>query len=246
MKKIFLSIFLMTGMLSVCIFAQSQIEQIWKKATDAMKSTTPGTSGLSTDKITAGLKEALTVSTGNAVAATGKPDGFLKNEAIKILLPEKLQTVGKGLRLIGMGSQLDELEVGMNRAAEQATPQAKKIFISALTKMTFDDARKILSGNNTAATEYFKKTSSSELTTAFTPIVHKSMQNVGVIQQYNKVMQNSMAASVLGGQNFNLDNYVVGKSLDGLFYMLGEEEKKIRTNPAAQTTALLKEVFGKK
>jgi Zn-dependent protease with chaperone function len=202
--------------------------------------------GLSSNKITAGLKEALTVSTGKAVASTGRTDGFLNNEAIKILLPEKLRTAGKGMRLIGMGAQLDELEVGMNRAAEQATPLAKQIFINAVKKMSFADARKILFGNETAATEYFKTQSSGELTTAFQPIVHKAMENVGVIKQYNQLMQNSVAAPLLGDQNFNLDNYVVGKTLDGLFYMLGEEEKNIRKNPAAQATALLREVFGKK
>jgi Zn-dependent protease with chaperone function len=203
-------------------------------------------SGLSSDKITAGLKEALTVSTGNAVATTGRTDGFLKNEAIKILLPDKLRTAGKGMRLIGMGAQLDELEVGMNRAAEQATPLAKQIFINAVKKMSFEDARKILFGADTAATEYFKKQSTDQLTTAFTPIVHKSMENVGVVKQYNQLMQNPMAASLIDSNTFSLDKYVVGKTLDGLFYMSGEEEKKIRKNPVAQTTALLKEVFGKK
>jgi hypothetical protein len=246
MKKWIVSLALVTGIVSTCSLAQSQVDQLWKKAGAAANSANLGNRGLSNDKITAGLKEALTVSTGNAVASTGKPDGYLKNEAIKILLPEKLRTVGKGMRLMGMGSQMDELEVGMNRAAEQAAPEAKHIFIHSLTKMSFEDARKILSGSDTAATEYFKKQSSDELTTAFTPIVHKSMENVGVIQQYNQVMQSSAAAPLLGSQNFNLDKYVVGKSLDGLFYMLGEEEKKIRKDPAAQTTTLLKEVFGKK
>jgi hypothetical protein len=223
------------------ISAQSQVDDIWKKAQSSL-----GTRGLSNDKIAAGLKEALTVSTGNAVASTGRPDGFLKNLAIKILLPEKLRAVGKGMRMVGMGAQVDELEVGMNRAAEQATPAAKQIFIKAVTRMTFADARKILSGGDTAATDYFKRQSSDQLTTAFSPIVHQSMEKVGVIQQYNKVMQNSMAASLAGNQNFSLDKYVVGKTLDGLFYMLGEEEKKIRKDPAAQVTSLLKEVFGKK
>jgi hypothetical protein len=150
------------------------------------------------------------------------------------------------MRMIGMGAQLDELELSMNRAAEQAAPAAKSIFINAITKMSFEDARKILSGGNTAATDYFKKTSSAELTHAFTPIVHKSMQNVGVIKQFNELAKNSMAGPLLANQNFNLDNYVVGKALDGLFYMLGQEEKRIRTDPVAQTTTLLKEVFGKR
>lgn len=126
---------------SVSSFAQ--IGDILKSAENAAQSNSD-TSSLSTGKIAAGLKQALQVSTANAVARTGKPDGFLKNAAIKILLPEKLATIGKGMRMMGMGAPVDELEVGMNRAAEQATPKAKAIFLSALKKMTFDDARKIL------------------------------------------------------------------------------------------------------
>jgi Protein of unknown function (DUF4197) len=218
-------------------FAQSPLDQILGRARS---------SSLSNDKITAGLKEALKVSTGNAVAATGKPDGFLKNAAIKILLPPKLQTVGKGMRVMGMGQQADELEVGMNRAAEQATPAAKQIFLNSLTKMTFSDARAILSGTDTAATDFFKRTSTDQLTTAFTPIVHKSMENVGVVKQYDELLQNPMAARLNAGGKLDLDKYVVGKALDGIFYMMGQEEKKIRKDPAAQITPLLKEVFGKK
>jgi hypothetical protein len=235
----------LAGLLIACLFlsialAQSPLDKLKEKI--GMTSS----KGLTNDKIVAGLKDALKVSTGKAVAATGKPDGFLKNEAIKILLPPKLQSVGKGLRMVGMGGQVDALEVGMNRAAEQAAPEAKAIFIRGVTKMTFDDARKILSGgSDTAATEYFKRTSSEELTAAFAPIVHKSMENVGVVKQYNQLLQNPMAAPLAKDKSFNLDNYVVGKAMDGLFYMLGEEEKKIRKDPAARTTALLKEVFGK-
>lgn len=209
------------------------------------KTAPASTSSLSTDKIASGLKEALKVSTGKAVASTGRPDGFLKNEAIKILLPQKLQTVGRGMRMLGMGAQVDDLEVGMNRAAEQAAPQAKQIFLDAVMRMSFDDARGILSGGNTAATDYFKRQTSAELTEAFRPIVQKAMLKVGVVRQYNAVLQNP-AASALAGQNFNLDDYVVGKTLDGLFYMLAQQEKSIRTDPAARTTALLKEVFGRK
>jgi len=223
--------------------AQAQLGDILKKADETLNQRS--TAGLSNDKIIAGLKEALQVSIGKAVALTGKPDGFLKNQAIKILLPPKLETVGKGLRMLGMGAKVDELEVGMNRAAEQATPQAKQIFIAALKKMSFDDARKILTGGDTAATEYFKRTSSENLTVAFSPIVHRSMQRVGVVQQYNNVLASAPGGSALAGQ-FDLNKYVVGKTLDGLFLMLGEEEKKIRKDPAAQTTSLLKEVFGRR
>lgn len=223
--------------------AAAQLDEILKKAGDTLAHS--NTADLSNDKIIAGLKQALQVSTGKAVALTGRPDGFLKNQAIRILLPPKLATLGRGMRMLGMGARVDELEVGMNRAAEQATPQAKQIFLSALRKMTFDDARQVLTGGDTAATDYFKRTSSADLTTAFSPIVHRSMERVGVVQQYNQVLAGAPGGNALAGQ-FDIDKYVVGKTLDGLFLMLGEEEKKIRKDPAAQTTALLKEVFGKR
>ncbi len=245
MRKWILHVSLAAALLSTWCLAQSTLDDLRKKLEGAAQSAN-GNRGPSSDRIVAGLKEALTVSTRNAVASTGRPDGFFKNEAIKIPLPDRLRTVGKGMRLMGMGQQVDALEVGMNRAAEQAAPAAKQIFINAVTKMTIADARKILSGNDTAATEYFKRQSSAELTTAFAPVVHRSMENVGVIKQYNQVMQNPMAGRVADSQNFNLDRYVVGKTLDGLFYVMGEEEKKIRKDPAAQTTALLKEIFGKR
>lgn len=234
---------LLSAVLLVSCLAQAQLGDILKKADEALNQR--GTAGLSDDKIIAGLKEALQVSTGKAVALTGKPDGFLRNEAIKILLPPKLQTVGKGMRMLGMGAQVDELEVGMNRAAEQATPQAKAIFIAAVKKMSFDDARKILTGGDTAATDYFKRSSSADLTSAFSPIVKRSMRRVGVVQQYNQMLASAPGGAALAGQ-FDLNQYVVAKTLDGLFLMLGHEEKKIRKDPAAQTTSLLKEVFGKK
>jgi len=239
------------ALLSACLIAvlcfpnrsQAHVGGIVRKANEALNQ--DGTSGLSEGKIVAGLKQALQVSTGKAVALTGRPDGFLKNEAIRILLPPKLQSAGKVMRMFGMGTQVDELEVGMNRAAEQATPEAKRIFIAAVKKMTFDDARQILTGNDTAATEYFKRASSAELTEAFSPIVDRAMQRVGVVQQYDRVLASAPGGSALTGQ-FDLDKYVVAKTLDGLFLMLGEEEKRIRRDPAAQTTSLLREVFGRK
>ena len=236
---------LFAGWLSLWCAAQSPWDQIRQKVTGAAKAQNTS-HALSNDKIVAGLKEALTVSTRNAVASTGRTDGFLRNEAIKILLPQKLRNLGSGLRLIGMGSQVDSLEVGMNRAAEQAAPAAKQIFIQAVSQMSFADARQILSGNNTAATDYFKRQSSDQLTEAFAPIVHQAMENVGVVRQYNQLMRNPMAARVASAQGFNLDNYVVGKTMDGLFYVMAEEEKKIRKDPMAQTTSLLREVFGRK
>jgi hypothetical protein len=200
-------------------------------------------STLTDDKIISGLKEALEVSTTKAVALTGRHDGFLKNESIRILLPPKLQSIGKSMRLIGMGDQVDELEIGINRAAEQATPQAKEIFLTALKKMTFHDARRILAGNETAATDYFRAVSSADLTAAFTPVVHHSLEHVGVIRQYNHVIKSAPGGAALASE-FDLDQYVVEQTLNGVFEVLGAEESMIRRDPAAQTSALLKEVFG--
>ena len=240
MRLVFLDIVLA---LCCCNFSTAQLDEILKKAGESISHT--NAAGLSDDKIVAGLKQALQVSTSKAVSLTGRPDGFLTNEAIKILLPPKLQTVGRGMRMLGMGAKVDELEVGMNRAAEQAAPQAKQIFLAALKKMSFDDARHILTGGDTAATEYFERTSTADLTAAFSPIVHRSMENVGVVRQYDQVIASAPGGAAFAGQ-FDLTKYVVGKTLDGLFHMLGEEEKQIRKNPAARTTALLKEVFGRK
>jgi hypothetical protein len=241
--KPFLLLLLAALMAPLCS-GQSALDQILQRAKNAH---VPSASrGLTNDKIVAGLKEALTVSTRNAVASTGRTNGFFRNEAIKILVPDKLKNVSKGMRLIGMGSQVDELELGMNRAAEQAAPAAKQIFIDAVKQMSFDDARQILSSNDTAATDYFKRQSSDQLISAFAPIVHQAMENVGVVRQYDQLMKNPMAARVAASQNFNLDDYVVGKTVDGLFYVMAQEEQKIRKDPMAQTTSLLKEVFGRK
>jgi len=201
--------------------------------------------GLSDAKIGSGLKEALKVGTENTVNLTGKTDGYFLNQAIKILMPEKLQTLTKGLRMVGYGPQVDEFVLSMNRAAEQAAPQAKQIFWNAIGEMTFEDARKILSGNETAATEYFKGKTTGRLTAAFQPVVEKSMNQVGVTKQYNDLVGRYQKIPFVKTEAFDINQYVVTKSLDGLFHVLGEEERKIRTNPAARVTDLLKEVFGK-
>jgi hypothetical protein len=194
-------------------------------------------------KIGAGLKEALEVATDKAVSSTGRVDGYLGNQAIKILMPEKLQSVETGLRAIGYGSQVDELVVGMNHAAEKAAPAAKPIFLDAIKGMSFDDAKKILSGGNTAATDFFKDKTSDKLTAAFKPTVEQAMNQVGVTRQYNDLIGRFKSIPFAQTDAFNLDNYVVGKALDGLFHVVGEQESLIRANPAARTTDLLKEVF---
>ena len=201
--------------------------------------------GLSDVKIASGLKEALKIGTENTVNLTGKMDGYFKNEAIKILMPEKLQTLEKGLRAVGYGPNVDEFILSMNRAAEQAAPSAKKIFWDAIGEMTFEGAKKILSGSNTAATDYFKGKTTDKLTAAFKPIVDKSMNEVGVTRQYNELVGRFQAIPFMKSESLDIDQYVVSKSLAGLFHVLGQEEQKIRTNPAARVTDLLKEVFGK-
>jgi hypothetical protein len=200
---------------------------------------------LSDVKIGSGLKDALKVGAENTVNLTGKTDGYFLNQAIKILMPEKLQTLEKGLRMVGYGPQVDEFVLSMNRAAEQAAPYAKQIFWDAIGEMTFEDARKILSGNETAATQYFKGKTTGKLTAAFQPLVEKSMNEVGVTKQYNELIGRYQAIPFVQSETFDINHYVVTKALDGLFHVLGEEERKIRTNPAARVTDLLKEVFTK-
>jgi hypothetical protein len=205
----------------------------------------PDSAGLSNDKIISGLKEALEVGTENTVQLTGNVDGYLKNEAIKILLPEKLQSMDKALRMVGFGPQIDEFVVSMNRSAEQAAPLAKPIFKEAVTKMTFEDGKKILNGGDTAATDYFKEKTKGKLAEAFKPKVTQAMDQVGVVAQYKSLVGEYTSLPFVNAEQFDLDDYVVGKSLDGLFYTLAQEEQKIRTNPAARVTDLLKEVFAK-
>ena len=199
--------------------------------------------GLPDAKIGAGLKEALQVATEKAVSLTGKTDGYFANQAIKILMPERLRTFESGLRAVGYGAQIDELVLGMNRAAERAAPRAKQIFFDAIGDMSFDDARKILNGGDTAATEYFKTKTTPRLATAFRPVVEQSMSHVGVSRQYKDLVGRFEAIPFARSQAFDLDGYVVDRGLDGLFTVLGEQEKQIRADPTARATDLLKEVF---
>lgn len=226
--------------------ASAQLDQLLKKFPQIPGTQgIPGTGSIGDVRIGEALKEALQVGTANAVSFTGRTDGYFKNQAIKILMPEQLRTFERGLRAVGYGPQVDELVLGMNRAAERAAPQAKQIFWDAIGAMTIDDARGILDGGDTAATEYFKRTTSDPLTTAFRPVVEKAMGEVGVTRQYTELFRRAQSIPFLNVEAFDLDRYVVGKALDGLFHVVAEEEKNIRTNPAARVTDLLREVFGK-
>ena len=201
--------------------------------------------GLSNEKIVLGLKEALNVGTGNAVTGVGHVDGFFKDAIIKILMPKKLQTIEKGLRLVGYGPKVDEFVLSLNRAAEKAAPQAKTIFIGAIKEMSFDDARKILTGGDTAATTFFKEKTTTRLSASFQPVISKAMNEVGATKQYKDLVGRYQMLPLAKNQSLDIDEYVTGNAIDGLFYYVGEEEKKIRKNPAARVTQILKDVFGR-
>lgn len=206
----------------------------------------PISAAQSENRIIAGLKEALIIGTGNAINLTGRLDGFFRNAAIKILIPRQLNTLARGLRAVGMGDKVDEFEMSMNRAAEKAAPQARKIFVNAIKQMTFNDARRILTGGDTAATEFFREKTSDDIARAMRPIIEKAMNDVGATRQYKDLVDQFRMIPFARTQSLDIDDYVVDKTLDGIFYMVGEEEKKIRKNPAARVTSILREVFGRR
>ena len=191
-----------------------------------------------------GLKQALSIGTENAVNSVSKMDGYLGNKAIKILLPEKIQEAADVLSKLGYEDKVDAFILSMNRAAEKAAPQAVSFFVDAIKEMTFEDAKGILNGGDTAVTEFFESKTRDKLYDAFKPIVSSSMDEVNVTQAYKEMMgKYTSAVPFAGTESLDLDHYVTTKSLDGLFYMVGQEEKKIRTDPAARVTNLLKETF---
>jgi hypothetical protein len=199
---------------------------------------------LSTDQITRGLKEALSIGTGNAVSNASQEDGYFKNPNIRIPLPANITKMEKVLDAAGMGQQVDDFKLSMNRAAEKAAPEAKELFIDAITQMSFSDAENILKGGDNAATLYFKDKTYSRLQEIFQPIVHSSMSKTGVTRNYQEIEAKIDSIPFASSINFDLDQYVTDKALDGLFFLVGEEEKKIREDPAARVTDLLEDVFG--
>lgn len=209
----------------------------------------PGLPGAVADdaKVVSGLKEALTVGTANTVASTSKVDGYFANQAIRILMPEKVRKVADVLGKVGYQKEVDDFVLGMNRAAEKAAPRAKTYLVEAIREMSFEDARKILGGGETAATDYFRGKTQKKLYDDFRPVVSASMDNVGVTNSYKKMVGKYTALPMVGkAESVDLDHHVTTKALDGLFLVLGQEERKIRTDPAARVTDLLKEVFGRK
>jgi hypothetical protein len=199
---------------------------------------------LSNKDAVAGLKEALIRGSRLAADALGKPDGFLGNPKVKIPLPQNLQRLEGVMRTVGMGDQADELVTTMNRAAEAAVPEAKSLLVTAVKKMTVEDAKGILSGGDNAATEYFRKTTSDALTARFLPIVKKATAKVKLAETYNNFAGQAADFGILDKKDANLDSYVTQKALDGLFLMMAEEEKTIRANPASAAKDIVKKVFG--
>jgi hypothetical protein len=199
---------------------------------------------ISSREAVSGLKAALEKGSLAAVAALGRADGFLGNPQVKIPLPESLQRTERLMRRVGMGKQADELIVTLNRAAEAAVPEARSLFLDAVKKMSVQDAKGILSGGDTAATDYFRRTTQDPLRQRFLPIVRKATSRVELAQRYNAYAETAAAFGLVRKEDANLDGYVTQKALDGLFFMVGEEEKKIRKDPVGSASAIIRKVFG--
>jgi len=203
-----------------------------------------GVSDLTNTEASGGLKEALTQGVGKAISTLGAADGFLGNKEVKIPLPSSLKKIEKGMKLMGMGKQSDELILKMNRAAEAAVPEAKTLLVDSIKKMTVADAKAILTGPNDAATQYFKKTTSEQMAAKFLPIVEKATANVQLAESYNKYAEMGSKFGVVKKEDANINQYVTKKALDGVYLMIAKEEAAIRQDPVGQASNLLKKVFG--
>ena len=222
-----------------------------KSSTNSSPVAATALSALSNDQVASGLKEALGNGLQHAVASLGHDGGFLTNLNVKIPMPEKLQTVEKTLRALRQDKLADEFVTTMNHAAEQAVPEAAAVFGDAVKQMSITDAQAVLTGPKDAATQFFRRTTQTNLYAKFRPIVEKATAKTGATAAYKNMLSKAGGTTFggalggfLGQDALDLDNYVTTKSLDGLFKMVAEEEKKIRENPAARTTDLLKQVFG--
>jgi hypothetical protein len=203
-----------------------------------------GVDALSTADINAGLKEALTRGANTAVAQLGQKDGFFGNAALKIPLPPSLQKAEKAMRMFGMGKQADELVLSMNRAAEAAVPEAKTLLVDAVKAMTLEDARGILTGGKTSATDFFRRKTEATLTERFGPIVKATTDKVGLAQQYNQYAGMAAQFNLVEKNQASVEQYVTQQALDRLYTVIGEKEAAIRANPMQAGSDLLKKVFG--
>ena len=206
--------------------------------------TTSGVDALSNADINAGLKEALTRGADAAVAQLGQKDGFFGNAALKIPLPPSLQKAEKAMRMFGMGKQVDDLVLSMNRAAEAAVPEAKTLLVGAVKEMTLEDAKGILTGGQTSATDFFRRKTEARLAERFEPIVKANTDKVGLAQQYNQYAGMAAQFNLLDKKQANVEQYVTQQALDRLYTLIGEKEAAIRAHPLQAGSDLLKKVFG--
>jgi len=191
-----------------------------------------------------GLKQALNDGSAAAVARLGVENGYFANPNVKIPLPPSLQRVERGLRAFGMRRQADELVLTMNRAAEAAVPEAKQLLVDAVRTMSVQDAKGILGGGDTAATEYFRRSTRSQLVQRFLPIVKQATDRVGLAQQYNALAGQGVALGLVKEDQASIESYVTQKALDGLYFMIGEQEKAFRRDPVGATSDIVRKVFG--
>lgn len=199
---------------------------------------------ISDQEATGGLKDALIQGAASAVGKLGVADGFFKNKKVKIPLPDSLEKAKSVMRMFGMGKQADELVLRMNRAAEAAVPEAKVLLVDAVKQMSVSDVKNILTGGDDAATRYFKKVTSGPLAEKFLPIVTRATENVQLAQQYNEYAGSALKYGLMKKEQANIEQYVTQKTLDGLFFMMAEEERAIRRDPLGQANSLVKKVFG--
>ena len=233
----------------ICSFALSAVAVPsaaggWRDVMKDVQKALSGEESITEADIIQGLKEALHIGTDKAIKGVSKINGFYKNQKIKIPLPGSVQKVEKLLRAAGYGAKVEAFELSMNRAAEKAAPKAKSLFWDAIKGMSFSDAKTILKGRDNEATLYFEDKTSDKLQAIFKPIVNDAMHQVGVTRAYQDLDAKVRSIPFAERLSFDLDQYVTEGALNGLFLMLAEEEAKIRRDPAARVTDLLKRVFG--
>ena len=227
------------GLFASCA-SQAQFKSGLGKVLDQIQK--PGGS-LSEGDIVNGLKEALNVGISNGSAEASKVDGFFKNELIKIVIPPEAQKVAETLRKLGLGSEVDKFTLALNRAAEDAAKKSKPIFVKAITSMTITDALGILKGQDDAATMYLKKTTNDDLYKTFFPVVDSTLNLNKATEYYASIVKTYNEIPLVKKVNPNLKEYATQKTIDGLYVLIAQEEKKIRKDPVARVSDLLKKVF---
>jgi hypothetical protein len=246
------SALVLTACITIATAATAGAQSIEQQLKDRLLGSTSGTSNLNERDASGGIKEALAQGVDRAVRQLGKPDGFFRDQAVKILVPEKIRKLADVARQLAAGKKVDAFELSMNRAAEKAVPLAANILADSVRQMTLQDAIGLVRGGETSATDFFRRTTEQKLYDTFLPIVAKQTAEVGVTKKYKdfskKAGGNALAGALLGGgsnvtTSADLDDYVTRETIDGLFHVIAEQEKQIRNNPASRTTDLLRRVF---